>query len=218
MKTIQPNYTLRTDSIVIAFTLLLTALVQARPAGIYIVGAFGYEVYQHQGDFRVFYGGFQQPIRVAFVTPGKVYIHRGDNYKEFIIGTDGADTIFGGPLGDIIVGGNGNDTINGLRGDDRIQGNRGNDWIYGAKGNDTIRGGKGDDHLFGERGTDQLYGDIGRDHVDGGFHNRDWLHGGPGSDTLTDRFGSQTYADGGEGTDICSIQAADRIVNCEIRQ
>ncbi|WP_146204181.1 VWA domain-containing protein, partial [Prosthecochloris marina] len=72
-----------------------------------------------------------------------------------IIGTDGNDTLNGGPYSDYIKGRDGNDTI---------YGNDGNDMLIGGDGTDILWGGEGDDILV--------------------FDTADTIDGGAGTDTL----------------------------------
>jgi hypothetical protein len=64
-------------------------------------------------------------------------------------GTQGNDTLIGGP---------GDETIRGGRGDDQIHGGPGDDWLSGDRGNDTLWGGPGADtfHSFAQAGVDRV--------------------------------------------------------------
>lgn len=69
-------------------------------------------------------------------------------------GTNGADTLTGGPGDDTLYGFAGNDTLYGGKGDDVLAGNEGNDKLYGGEGDDYLLGGPGDDLLDGGPGND----------------------------------------------------------------
>jgi RTX calcium-binding nonapeptide repeat (4 copies) len=145
-----------------------------------------------------------------------------------IIGTEGNDHLIGTEEGDSISGLGGNDLISGLGG---------NDTIFGGDGRDTILGDDGDDILFGQMGNDLIYGGNGNDLIDdtsgdyntlvGGEGNDDirgvgLLMGGNGSDKLfgsgklyggegndyINVYGDGTYASGGAGNDIITLDAA----------
>jgi len=98
-----------------------------------------------------------------------------------IIGTEGADTLFGTNAGEL---------IDGRGGDDFISASDGDDLIFGGAGADTIGGGDGDDLILGQGEADLIFAYDGDDMVDGGLGN-DIIYSGEGSDTLF----------GGEGED-----------------
>lgn len=84
----------------------------------------------------------------------------GTNASELILGTAGADTLYGGGGNDCIVGGEGGDALYGEGGNDIIMGNDGFDSLYGGDGNDRLYGGlPGWVFLFG----DVCVGDAGDD-------------------------------------------------------
>ena len=93
-----------------------------------------------------YYGNDYRPENIIFAD-GSIFpiqnsglvIHHDDR-SERILGTDYADTIYGGKGNDDISGGNGNDIIYGKDGNDTISGGNGTDIIIGGKGNDTING------------------------------------------------------------------------------
>jgi VCBS repeat-containing protein len=74
-------------------------------------------------------------------------------------GSNGNDTLTGGPGADLVFGQNGNDTLSG---EDGI------DLLCGGLGNDILSGGGGDDSLFGGGGNDRLTGGLGADSFSGG--------------------------------------------------
>lgn len=136
------------------------------------------------------------------------------------IGTEGDDVLAGGAGNDYILGLGGNDVVNGGAGDDDLNGNRGQDVVSGDEGNDMVRGGKEDDtviggsgddpHVNGNIGNDEVYGGEGNDTVYGGKDNDilfgeagdDFLSGDLGADVLIGGDGFDTYALGGDATDI----------------
>ena len=82
--------------------------------------------------------------------PGELI--EGGAYRDYLTGTDGADTV---------IGNGGHDFITGLEGNDVLIGNSGNDVIYGGEGSDTyLVGGTGDgfDRFLdtGTSGTDVI--------------------------------------------------------------
>src|SRR4029077_9905789 len=60
-----------------------------------------------------------------------------------LIGTSGADTLFGKQLDNIIQGLSGDDYLSGQAGSDVLDGGAGNDRLYGDAGNDTYLFGRG---------------------------------------------------------------------------
>ena len=86
-----------------------------------------------------------------------------------IIGTEGADTIYGDYwLNDIYALG-GNDTVYGEGEDDFLDAGSGDDTIFGGAGDDRIIGGLGNDILNGGDGDDDfdIFGSEGNDTIDG---------------------------------------------------
>ena len=83
-----------------------------------------------------------------------------------ILGTYGADELYGSPRRDRICGRSGNDTI---------YGNEGNDFIDAGEGADTVYGGKGHDVILGRGGNDAI---LARD------GERDVIDCGPEKDTV----------------------------------
>ena len=70
-------------------------------------------------------------------------------------GTEGTDTLAGGPQDDVLCG---------LGGADRIEGGGGNDIIVGGPGRDRLFGGSGSDMLYARDGArDVVAGGSGRD-------------------------------------------------------
>ncbi len=69
-------------------------------------------------------------------------------YTNIIVGTPGADEIYGTDESDLILGYGGDDYLMGGRGRDIIVGGNGDDDLSGLEGNDCIVGGAGDDESF----------------------------------------------------------------------
>lgn len=127
----------------------------------------------------------------------------------------------GNELDNKLIGSAGADTLYGEGGDDSIQGLDGNDWLYGGEGNDRLSGDAGDDYLFGGNGDDNLAGGEGDDWLDGGAGDdrfeggagADWMTGGTGADTFlfrkADLGWTDTITDFERGTDILSLSLID---------
>ena len=81
-------------------------------------------------------------------------------YIATIVGTDGANTLHGGPGHDVINAGAGDDTIYAWAERDVTCGGPGNDVIYAGSGNDHLVGGAGDDLLDGGSGSDFCNGET----------------------------------------------------------
>ena len=80
-----------------------------------------------------------------------------------LVGTSGADTMFGLAGNDILEGGGNADTLYGGVGLDMLVGEAGADKLYGGVGDDTLDGGDDDDMLVGGLGDDILIGGGGTD-------------------------------------------------------
>jgi Ca2+-binding RTX toxin-like protein len=125
------------------------------------------------------------------------------DFRAFLIGSGGDDTIVGGSRYDVIHGGAGNDLIFGKGGPDSIAGGAGNDTIRGGEGFDDLYGDEdplfddpalvapGEDLIFGEEGNDVLRGGDGDDLLNGGAGN-DELLGGADDDKLLGADGDDT--------------------------
>ena len=90
--------------------------------------------------------------------------------REYIFGSDSAETIAGGPLftNDHLYGADGVDTLLGHGGNDYLQGDAGNDTLDGGSGADRMHGGHGNDTYIVDNLGDQVIevGDNGRDRVE----------------------------------------------------
>ena len=84
--------------------------------------------------------------------------------REYIFGSDLAETIVGGSLisNDHLYGGDGVDTL---------LGNGGSDYLQGDAGNDTLNGGNGADRMLGGQGNDTYIVDNSGDSVTEGLNN-----------------------------------------------
>lgn len=144
------------------------------------------------------------------------------NAADFLIGSEGNDTISGVSTGDTIDGGAGIDTVvfqggtprdvdlsipgafpgNGLvlLGIENVTGGNGNDRVYGSDANNTLLGNNGDDILDGRSGDDSIDGGSGNDLIYG-RDGVDTLTGGGGNDTLSGDDGAD-LVQGGVGSDL----------------
>jgi hypothetical protein len=114
-----------------------------------------------------------------------------------ILGTSGADVIYGTAGPDVIVAFSGDDVVYGRGGADRICLGPGDDYGNGGNRRDRIDGSWGDDTLIGANGKDVLHGSGGRDTI-AGNDQVDVLYGGDGSDTLSGGpKGDSVYGGGG---------------------
>ena len=97
-------------------------------------------------------------------------IHHPTFRSDFLVGTDGPDTIAGRAGADLIFGLGGDDTLYGGPGADRVFGGAGADILHGGPGADTLRGGPGADTIFGGLGDDLILaaGDGAVDTIDCG--------------------------------------------------
>ena len=100
----------------------------------------------------------------------------------WVIGSNYADRIDGGPGDDLISGGRGSDVLAGHGGDDQILAD---DVTIGGRGvTDTVTGGAGDDQLSSWFGVDDVRGGPGDDSIDDLGGTPDPLRGGSGDDLI----------------------------------
>ncbi len=78
----------------------------------------------------------------------------GSDAYDYLVGSDGSDTLNGYAGYDYLVGNAGNDTLNGGEGYDYLVGGEGNDNLYGGDGFDNLEGGVGNDVYYGGAGAD----------------------------------------------------------------
>lgn len=141
-------------------------------------------------------------------------------YAQVITGTDGRDTLIGGPDRDHIVGGNGDDYLIGILGSDWLEGGNGDDRLLGGPGDDLLEGGAGNDtyvvsHDTGDTIVDSAGNDlitsttsqdlrrhtgIERLQIDGGSRTGTTAIGTDGDNVLVVRSQSSVM-DGGAGDD-----------------
>jgi arylsulfatase A-like enzyme len=134
----------------------------------------------------------------AFTSPVALCAGLETMVADHLVGTEGQDTLVGGPVPNLLCG---------FGGDDELRGGGGPDVILGAEGKDRSVGGPGADVLFVDLGADVLRGNGGRDRLMGG-RKADRLAGGGGRDQLR----------GGAGRDRCAGGGGrDRAAGCEIR-
>lgn len=147
--------------------------------------------------------------------PGTSTCRPGRNLR----GTNGNNTLVGGPNSDRLRGLNGNDKLRGRGCDDRLDGARGSDRLEGGNANDILLGRQNNDQLDGGRGIDLLNGGLGRDRLRGGGANdiasgrrgNDFIVGNGGSDQLDGNLGRDRIR-GGNGDDVISGgRANDRL-------
>jgi Ca2+-binding RTX toxin-like protein len=131
-------------------------------------------------------------------------------------GTDGNDTIVltKWSIESGVWTGGGNDTVTGDAGPVT--------WVRGGLGDDTLKGSsyaageEGNDTIVGSgEGSDSLVGGPGSDTITGTTAN-DYISGNEGDDTLDARDGisANDTVDGGDGTDACSFDQGDTVLNC----
>ncbi|MFY9489087.1 MAG: hypothetical protein WAP35_10405 [Solirubrobacterales bacterium] len=155
----------------------------------------------------------------------------GDDSKENLKGTNGADTITAAGGDDKVNAKRGNDTVSGDGGDDRLWAGRGDDTVTGGEGNDKMHGGDGDDTQDGGPGDDTIYAGFGVDTSTGGEGNdrlwalakrdvsgkddnkTDSLDGGPGDDVFRTRDGEADKITCGEGNDTAHLDKRDVITD-----
>lgn len=105
---------------------------------------------------------------------------RGGGGNDLLLGSRGADNVFGGPGSDRIRAFDRPDLLHGGPGADRIWGGD-NAWkreeIFGGAGNDVLFGGPGDDLMLGKQGSDRLVGGPGRDTMYQNTQSRRWPGG-----------------------------------------
>jgi Ca2+-binding RTX toxin-like protein len=148
---------------------------------------------------------------------------RRNGTVEFFGAGNGDDTIINhshyscGESEALQYGGPGNDTYygsatkpgafdNGFTGGCFVGGD-GNDSYYGNIRRDYFDGGAGDDTFFGRAGADKAIGGDGADVLNG--------NGGPDTILANDGVSGNDTANGGPGTDSCTVDPGDIVKNCE---
>jgi Ca2+-binding RTX toxin-like protein len=140
--------------------------------------------------------------------------------NDTVIGSDGAnevwgflgdDTINGNGGEDILHGSFGRDTLNGGDGNDTLNGGTDDDIMSGCNDWDIMDGGDGADTMMGDGGSDLMYGGNGKDVMSGG-NDSDGMLGDDGNDVLAGDNGDDQLV-GGRGDDIVNGGANnDRII------
>ena len=134
----------------------------------------------------------EDPNHPTVITHTDVKVWHNAGY--YIIGGDGAQTIYGGEGDDVIYGDNiGNHDANGNWTEDHTQ--DGADKIYAGAGDDYVVGGSDNDFIDGGEGQNMLYGGEGDDTI---------IAGNPNSNNY---YNANSYAYGEEGNDILYAQA-----------
>jgi Ca2+-binding RTX toxin-like protein len=162
---------------------------------------------------------------------------RGTSKKDFLVGNDLSNKLFGGGGIDFIIGGGGNDQLIGEGGDDQMQADAGNDKVVGGTGFDffamqnatqgmtvdlaagTATGMGADtlsgvESMFGSRFADILKGNGVFNFMMGGSAG-DIMYGRGGGDHMYGESGNdKLYGEGGydylrgdSGTDVCKVGA-----------
>jgi len=134
----------------------------------------------------------------------------GDFALRDILGTNGPDTLVGGPRRDLLQGKGGSDRLFGGGGNDELEGDGATN-----QGDDLLMGGSGSDRLAGRSGNDKLYGDArspdagppGSDELAGG-RGRDLMVGGPGPDLILGAYDGDRIL-GGTGNDVINLLGGD---------
>lgn len=126
-------------------------------------------------------------------------------------GTNGNNTLVGGPDSDQLQGKNGNDTLRGKDCNDVLRGGRGNDKAFGNNDRDKLFGNQSNDRLDGGKGNDLLNAGLGRDRAKGGGGN-DTVLGKRGNDTLNGN-SNDDVVQGGRGNDKIKGDGGDDIID-----
>lgn len=110
--------------------------------------------------------------------------------SDYLIGSQGNDTIFGN-LGD--------DIIRGVAGNNILSGGEGNDLIYGGRGNDILKGGAGENHMESDGGDNIFVSSGESDSLIGGDGN-DLFHIAGDKATVAGNGGMNLYHFEGSGS------------------
>ena len=181
------------------------------------------------GDDWLWYAGSDAGVTVNLATgTGSGGHAQGDTFRnvEVIVGSEHADTLWGGSGNDTLEGGDGDDWLAGQDGDDVLAGGSGDDRLQGGAGADTLDGGDGHDALFYDTSAAGVSVDLARGTGSGGhaqgdtFENvetvngsehADRLSGGRGDDALWGQSGNDTLA-GADGDDWLAGQDGDDVL------
>ena len=127
---------------------------------------------------------------------------------ENAMGGFGNDVLIGSNGANVLWGQDGNDTQTGNGGADQLTGEAGNDRLEGGNGADSLFAGLDDDLLKGGAHNDYLAGDAGADRLEGGA-GLDYLWGADGADTVTGGYGGGDTLNGGLDADRFLFLNAD---------
>jgi Ca2+-binding RTX toxin-like protein len=170
------------------------------------------------------YGGDQDDNLYGDGDSDRLYGGRGD---DFLSGGEGADYAKSDDGADAYSGGSGLDSISYSSRGDRVEvsldglandGEAGEGDNIGVFGDvEDVTGGSGDDKLIGNAAENLLSGSWGDDEIIGG-PDADHLNGGDGADRILalDNVANNDTVDGGKDIDLCTSDAADSEVNCEL--
>ena len=129
------------------------------------------------------------------------------------------ENVVGGPKNDYLIGSDGPNTITSGGGEDEAYGRAGADTLRLGTGKDTAHGGNGPDRLFGEGGTDRISGGPGADRLDGGaaIDTIFYLDGGLGIDVDLAPVGggAPSIEEIPTATQTASVAAGDTIFDIE---
>ncbi len=141
----------------------------------------------------------------------------GTGFFDFLVGDDGANTIYAGGTWDYVAGNAGNDLIFGEDGTDTLDGGTGDDTLVGGTGADSLLGGGGIDFAsyataaagvtarldFASLNTGDAAGDS--------YTAISGLLGSEFADTLIGAGGSQTLSGGAGGDALVGGKASDTL-------
>ncbi|KNG92920.1 calcium-binding protein [Pseudaestuariivita atlantica] len=118
-------------------------------------------------------------------------------------------TFTGDEFNNYLEGTNGVDVIRGLEGNDELVGLDGNDRLFGGPGDDSIYDGNGDDEVDAGPGRDWSYYSAGNDTIDGG-DDFDRIDYGLAPGGIVADLQAGTISDGGGGID--TVRNVERII------
>ncbi len=161
----------------------------------------------------------------------------GGSHNDILYGEAGNDSLYGQNQNDLLDGGVGADYFSGGRDIDTVDYSsrttglfvelaKRSDLRTGRSGEagendnvltdvENILGGSGNDRLIGSSAANIIRGNAGNDTIYSGG-GRDSLFGGNGKDRFFSLDSAITHLEGGDGTDIASVDAADILASIEI--
>jgi len=160
-------------------------------------------------DFKCYVTGGNGPDTIITGGgPDTIYAVGGNDYVD---GGAGNDTIWGGSGNDTMAGGLGIDNLNGGTEHDRMFGGTAYGSLAEADGINVIKGGSGNDTIYGAGATDYLTGETGEDWIDGGAGD-DHLDGSSGNDTLKGNGGDDLMEGGGDDDTLYGDSGDDTLM------